>query len=486
MLASIKSNQFQYESKKLAMNYYRVAIVLFGAQLLMGLIAAIQFLYPSFLFEIFDFSVARMVHINALVVWMLYAMIGSVYLLLPDETGIETVGIKLGKLAFWVLTAAVTVVVLVYIFIQVGSGTETTIWLINEGREYIEAPRWADIGIVVVVLIFYYNVFATYMKGNKTGIMTVLVADLFALAGLYLCGMFFTSNISMDQYWWWWVIHLWVEATWEVFVGSLAAYGLIKILGAKREIVEMWLWIEVLMLFGSGILGLGHHYFWIGTPEYWWEIGALFSSLEPVPLVAMFVHVLYDWGKEQGHAEAKGEGHAVTNSPAMAWITINAFGNFLGAGIWGFFHTLPQVNIYTHGTQFTAAHGHLAFFGAYATILIGMMYLGVQGAYGIKKMHMTFKSKMAIVLIVLGVLGMTVSLTIAGYEQVLVERADLGGGWDAYFIAQELPWMLQAMGWRLTMGLVTFVGFLFLVADLLTIGKTITAEEAGEVRAATA
>ncbi len=486
MLASIKSNQFQYESKKLAMNYFRVAIVLFGAQLLMGLIAAIQFLYPSFLFEVFDFNVARMVHINALVVWMLYAMIGSVYLLMPDETGIDAVGIKLGKLAFWVLTAAVTVVVLVYIFIQVGPGNETTIWLINEGREYIEAPRWADIGIVVVVLIFYYNVFATFMKGKKTGIMTVLVADLFALAGLYLCGMFFTDNISMDQFWWWWVIHLWVEATWEVFVGSLAAYGLIRILGAKREIVEMWLWIEVLMLFGSGILGLGHHYFWIGTPEYWWEIGALFSALEPVPLVAMFVHVLYDWGKEQGHAEAGQAGHAVNNTPAMAWIAINAFGNFLGAGIWGFFHTLPQVNIYTHGTQFTAAHGHLAFFGAYATILIGMMYLGVQGAYGIKKMTMTFKTKMAIVLIVLGVLGMTVSLTIAGYEQVLVERADLGGGWDAYFLAQNLPWMLQAMGWRLVMGLVTFVGFLFLVVDLLTIGKAEHVEEGEAVKTAAA
>ena len=485
MLASIKSNEFKYESQKLAMNYFRVAIVLFGAQLLMGLIAAIQFLYPSFLFEVFDFNVARMVHINALVVWMLYAMIGSVYMLLPDETGIEAVGIKLGKLAFWVLTAAVAVVVLVYIFVQVGPGNEATIWLINEGREYIEAPRWADIGIVVVVLVFYYNVFATYTKGNRTGIMTVLVADLFALAGLYLCGMFFTDNISMDQYWWWWVIHLWVEATWEVFVGSLAAYGLIKILGAKREIVEMWLWIEVLMLFGSGILGLGHHYFWIGTPEYWWEIGALFSALEPVPLVAMFVHVLYDWGKEQGHAEAGQQGHAVNNTPAMAWIAINAFGNFLGAGIWGFFHTLPQVNIYTHGTQFTAAHGHLAFFGAYATILIGMMYLGVQGAYGIKKMTMTFKTKMAIGLIVFGVLGMTVSLTVAGYEQVLVERADLGGGWDAYFIAQELPWYLQAQGWRLTMGLVTFTGFLFLVADLLTIGKTEAAKEE-EVQAAAA
>ena len=69
----------------------------------------------------------------------------------------------------------------------------------------------------------------------------------------------------------------------EVFVASVIGWALIKIIGANRQIVEMWLWIEVAMLFGSGILGIGHHYFWIGTPEYWWEIGALFSALEPVP-----------------------------------------------------------------------------------------------------------------------------------------------------------------------------------------------------------
>jgi len=473
MLTSIKTNSFEgNKSKELGMMYFRVAIILFGAQLVMGLIAATQFLVPGFLFELFDFSVARMVHINALVVWMLYAMIGSVYYMLPDETGVETVGVGLGKLGFWVLTVAVTIVVLVYIFVQVGAGTEASIWLIHEGREYIEAPRWADIGIVVVVLLFYWNVFASYMKGKQTGIMTVMVANLLALAGLYVAGMFFTDNISMDQFWWWWVIHLWVEATWEVFVGTLAAFALIRLIGAKREIVEMWLWIEVLMLFGSGILGMGHHYFWIGTPEYWWEIGALFSALEPVPLIAMFVHVLYDWGKEQGISEAKGKAKTVvTNSPAMAWIVTNAFGNFLGAGIWGFFHTLPQVNIYTHGSQFTAAHGHLAFFGAYATILIGMMYMGIQGAYGVKIMKMTFKSKMGIFLVTFGVMGMTIALTVAGYEQVLVERAELGATWNAFFVAQELPWYVQAQLWRAIMGVMTFVGFIYLVWDLLTIGS---------------
>ena len=62
--------------------------------------------------------------------------------------------------------------------------------------------------------------------------------DLVALAGLYLAGMFYTANLPMDQYWWWWVIHLWVEATWEVLVGCIMAWGLIKTLGARRRLPQ--------------------------------------------------------------------------------------------------------------------------------------------------------------------------------------------------------------------------------------------------------
>ncbi|RXJ57599.1 cbb3-type cytochrome c oxidase subunit I [Candidatus Marinarcus aquaticus] len=464
-------NSLKWESQKLGTWYFTFAAVIFGAQLLFGLIAAIQYLYPSFLFEVLDFSIARIVHINALVVWLLCAMIGSVYYIMPEETGIETVGVGIGKLLFGILVAAVTVVVLVYILIQVGPADHSTLWFITQGREYIEAPMWADIGIVVVVLGFLANVYLTSIKGERTGIMTVLMADLLALAGLYLAGMFYTANISMDQYWWWWVIHLWVEATWEVFVACLAGYGLIKTIGASRQIVEMWLWIEVAMLFGSGILGIGHHYFWIGTPEYWWEIGALFSALEPVPLIGMFVHVIYDWGKESGHAAAEGHKHEISNTPAFSWFVVNTFGNFLGAGVWGFMHTLPQINLYTHGTQWPAAHGHLAFYGAYATILIGMFYMGVQGSNNIKYLRATFSSKMAITLITGGVLGMTVALTISAYVQTMIERAQWGATWVGYFAAQESTWMTQSYGWRLAMGVVTFIGFLFLVKDLLSIGK---------------
>jgi nitric oxide reductase subunit B len=456
--------------QRLAVKYYMGAVVLFVAQVFFGLLAGYQYIAPEFGYDTLDFSVNRMVHINAMIVWMLYGFIGAIYWLVEEEAGTELVGLKLGNLAFWVLTAAVTVVVLVYLFVQTGPGDKTTLWFINEGREYIEAPRWADIGIVVCVLVFFYNIAATFMKGKWSGISGVLVLDLVALAGIYVAGMFYTPNVSVDQYWWWWVIHLWVEATWEVLVGCIMAWGLITTLGARRKIVTTWLYIEVALMFGSGILGLGHHYFWIGTPEYWLAVGGFFSALEPVPLVAMVVHAVYDSGVHR---------FKNANHPALAWLIAHAFGNFFGAGVWGFMHTLPQINLYTHGTQWSSSHGHLAFFGAYATINIAMFYIALQKWRGNVYMGAGlvgngWKWKWALALLNLGVVGMTMALLISGYEQSFVERALGGSTWAAYFEAQSATWYVQGMVWRQIWGYVTAAGLVLLIWDMVTIGRTET------------
>jgi nitric oxide reductase subunit B len=454
--------------QRVAVKYFVAAIVLFFAQTLFGIVAGLQFLYPDLLYGVLDFSVNRMLHTNAMVVWLLFGFIGSVYWLLEDEAGTELVGRKLANLNFWVLVTAVAVVVLVYLLVQIGAGTRASIWIINEGREYIEAPRWADIGIVVCVLIFFYNCAATFMKGRWSGISGVLVLDLVGLAGMYLAGMFFATNVSADQFWWWWVIHLWVEATWEVLVGCIMAWGLMRTLGVSRRIVTTWLYVEVAMMFGSGILGLGHHYFWIGTPEYWFGIGGFFSALEPIPLVAMVVHAVYDAGRHEFKS---------TNHPALAWFIAHAFGNFLGAGVWGFMQTLPQINLYTHGTQWTASHGHLAFFGAYVTINVAMIYMALQKWRGNVWMagglpDNGWKWKWSLVLLHLGVIGMTAALLIAGYEQSFIERALGGSTWSAYFAAQTHPWFVQGMVWRAVFGFVMAAGLVLLFWDLLTIGRS--------------
>lgn len=452
----------------IAINYFCVAIILFLAQMIFGLIAGIQFILPDFLFQKLDFNISRMIHINAMIIWMLYGFIGSIYWLIEEESGTTLVGKRLANFGFWALTSAVTIVVLVYLFIQTGTGSEATLWFINEGREYIEAPRWADIGIVIVLLIFFYNVYATFHKGKWSGISGVLVMDLVALAGVYLAGMFYSTNISIDQFWWWWVIHLWVEATWEVLVGCIMAWGLIKTINANREIVTTWLYIEVAMMFGSGILGLGHHYFWIGTPEYWLSIGGFFSALEPIPLVAMLVHAVYDAGVKN---------LKTTNKPAFAWLIAHVFGNFFGAGVWGFFQTLPQINLYTHGTQWSASHGHLAFFGAYATINIAMFYIAAQQWVGdINFNNNLLKSfskwKWSIALLHIGIVGMTVALLIAGYEQAFIERAVEGSTWSGFFVAQNNQTFISAMNWRMIFGWIMFAGTILLIWDFITINSS--------------
>ncbi len=66
----------------------------------------------------------------------------------------------------------------------------------------------------------------------------------------------------------------------------------------------------------------------------------------------MVIHAVYYAGVHKLHT---------VNRPALFWVFAQAFGNLFGAGVWGFMHTLPQINLYSHGTQMAAAHGHLAF-----------------------------------------------------------------------------------------------------------------------------
>jgi len=61
------------------------------------------------------------------------------------------------------------------------------------------------------------------------------------------------------------------------------------------------------------------------------------------------------------------------NKAALLWSLGSATLAFFGAGVWGFLHTLHGVNFYSHGTQITAAHGHLAFFGAYVALNLAII-----------------------------------------------------------------------------------------------------------------
>jgi len=451
-----------YRSQRLALRYFTAAIARFGVMTVAGLLSAAYYLHPSLLFNVFDFQMAKILHIDTLVIWLLMGFIGAVYWFLPKELGREVVGIQVAEVLFYVFVAAVLVVTAVFVFVQTGSSNQFTMWFINQGRKYVEAPRWAAAGVVVVVLTFVYNVTATAWRARKmTGILWVLILDLVPLTVLYLDAFPQLTNMSQDLYWWWWLVHMWVEATWEVLIGCLMAWALIELMGTSRRIVEAWLYIEVMLVLGTGILGLGHHYFWIGTPQYWLGIGGFFSALEPLPLLGMVVHAVYDAGTH--HMKT-------TNRPAFYWVLAEAFGNFIGAGVWGFMMTLPQINLYSHGTQWTVSHGHFAFWGAYGCGVLAIVYLVLQQTRSAGEVG-GHAWKWSFGLLNLGMLGMVGGLLVAGIVQAMYERAEGGSTLQAFVVASENHWFLSGMRARLVFGVLFALGYAVLVYDLLRVGR---------------
>jgi len=453
-----------YRSQRLALRYFTAAIVLFGLMTVAGLLAAVYYIQPGLLYNVFDFHMAKILHINTLVIWLLMGFIGAVYWFLPKELDREVVGIRLAEILFYVFCAAVGVVAVVFVFVQYGGSNQFSMWFINQGRKYVEAPRWAALGIVVVVLTFVFNVVATAVRARRmTGILWVLMLDLVPLSVLYLDAFPQITNMSHDLYWWWWLGHMWGEGTWEGLIGCLMAWSLMELLGTSRRIVETWLYIEVMLVLGTGILGLGHHYFWIGTPQYWLSIGGFFSALEPLPLLGMVVHAVYDAGTHRMHT---------TNRPAFYWVLAEAFGNFIGAGVFGFMMTLPQINLFSHGTQWTVSHGHFAFWGAYGCGIIAIVYLVLQRIRGAQILE-SRAWKWSFGLLNLGLVGMVGGLLVAGIAQAIYERAEGGSTLQAFVVASESSWFHSGMYTRLAFGVVFTVGYLTLAYDLLTIGRRV-------------
>lgn len=454
----------KYESQRIAEKFYTLAVILFLVKVLVGVVAAIQFIWPQFF--ILDFNTIKTLHVNALIVWLLVGLMGATYYVVPEESETELWSVPLANLQFWATAVVVAAVVVGYIVAGINPQANITVFgtlLLNEGREYIEAPRWADILIVVSVLLFLFNCFMTVRKTNKwTGIQGVLLTGLFFLALLYLPGVFYTKNMIADQFWWWWIVHLWVEGVWEVIAGALLAFMLMKLVGARREVLEKWMYIEVGLVLFTGILGTGHHYYWIGTPGYWLWVGAIFSSLEPVPLVLMV------WDALRTTREAR----VVTNKVGLYYTVGHAVLNLVGAGLWGLLHTLPQVNKWTHGTQITAAHGHLSFYGAYALLVLAMIYITLPYIRGVSEFNSS-RAYQAFWWMTISMSFITLTLTGAGMVQVYMERLM---GLD--YVAVKNTYNLWFWIWRAVFGVCFLVGVLIFVKDYFRLGRERTASSA--------
>jgi len=391
----------RYKSQKVAYWFFAACMLLFSLQIIYGFIMGFAHMGYDGLHEWIPFNAARATHTNLLVVWILTGFMGSAYYIIPEESQNELYSVKL---------AYVQLITLLLVGVTAIIGFHFNWW---EGRKFLEIPRPLDFLVVINVLAFMFNILMTLFKGKKqTTTALVLTMGLLFAALLYLPGMIWFDNHTLDSFFRWYVVHLWVEGVWELIMGGILAFLLIKLTGVDREVIEKWLYIIVGLTFLSGILGTGHHYYYIGAPDYWLIVGGIFSALEPLAFLGMALFALAMYRKG-------GKDHP--NKTALYWTLGCAITSFVGAGLLGAAHTLPAVNLYTHGTLITAMHGHMAFWGAYGMLIFAIMAYAVPLMTG-RKLYNTPMASWAFWLSNVGMVGMTASFAVAGVAQVYLER----------------------------------------------------------------
>ncbi len=426
----------KYKSQKVAYWFFALSMLLLVIQLTYGFIMGFARLGYDGLHEIIPFNTAHTVHLNTLVVWLISGFMGAAYYIIPEESENELWSVKL---------AYVQLIALALVGVAALLGYHFNIW---EGRKFLEIPRELDWLVAIDVILFLVILLMTILKGKKkTTTSWVLFGGLLGAALFYLPGMISFDSQVLDSFFRWWVVHLWVEGVWELIMGGILAFLLIKLTGVDREVIEKWLYVVIGLTFLSGILGTGHHYYYIGVNKIWLIVGGIFSAMEPLAFLAMALWAVNMYRKgEKKHP----------NALAVYWTLGAAIVSFLGAGVLGLAHTLPQTNLYTHGTLVTAMHGHLAFWGAYAMIVLAMITYAMPNLTG-RKLYDHPRGRAAFWLSNIGMFSMVAAFAAAGVAQVYMERIL---GYDFGDVQNEIKvhfWVLIMGATVLTTGLILYI-----------------------------
>ena len=371
-----------------AAKYFLVVILLFLVQTNFGGLLAHYTIHPaSFYFpivaKIIPYSWAKSWHLQLAIFWIATTWVGSAIYLAPIIGGVEP---RKQNLLVQLLFVAILIVAAGSLLGEIagikGFLGNLWFWFGHQGWEFLELGRFWQIllfvGLIAWLLIVYRPIGHHLKLGHKDEfsslilfyvLSAVLVVAFFGFGLLYGRG----SHLTLSDYWRWFVVHIWVESIFEFFGVAVISLLLVTMGLASARAALMVSYFTATIVFLSGIIGTAHHYFWYGGPSFWVALGAVFSSMEPVPLFGIVVRGLMEY------RSIRKEGREFPYKWPLYFIVASSFWNFLGAGVFGFLINLPIVNYYEHGTYLTMNHGHGALFGVYGMLSIGLLLFSWRG-----------------------------------------------------------------------------------------------------------
>lgn len=361
--------------------YFAVVSVLFFVQSMFGALLAHYYVEPDSFFgikwihDILPFNIVKGYHLQLAIFWIATSWLGMGIFIAPLVGGYEPK--KQGLLVdvlFWALVVLVGGSMLGEWLGVNGYLGNNWFLLGNQGWEYIELGRVWQIVLVVGMLIWLFIVYRGIKsrlkrESDKGGLIHLLFYSAIAVPFFYVFAFFINpdTNFTMADFWRWWIIHLWVEGIFEVFAVVVIGFLLVQMKLVTKKSTVRALYFQLIILLGSGVIGIGHHYYYNGSAEVWIGLGAVFSALEVIPLTLLVLEAYEQYKMMR-------DGGVEFPYKATFWFLIStAIWNLVGAGVLGFLINLPAVSYFEHGQFLTPAHGHGAMMGVYGMFGIAVL-----------------------------------------------------------------------------------------------------------------
>lgn len=375
-------------SQRATYKFFAVAALLFFIQVSSGIITINDFIDFLGYFGIpiageIPVTLSRTWHIMLSLYWISTCWIASSIFILPILSKKEIPGqLPLVNTLFWLLVVLVGGSLTGMVLGPLGLLGDWWYELGHQGWEYVDFGRWFQGLLMVIFVLWAVTVFRgirpAFRKKETWSLPKWIMYSVIGIPLLFISGFVATpeTNFVIADFWRWMVIHMWVEAFFEVFITVIVSYLLVLMGLVSRQAAIRVVYFATILFLGTGLLGISHNFYWNAKPVATMALGSVFSTLQFIPLILLTVEA---WRFKNmpkiavGDVERKDLSRNFAFPEVFLFLVAVNFWNFFGAGVMGIIVNLPIMNYFEHGTYLTINHAHAALMGVYGNISLAAM-----------------------------------------------------------------------------------------------------------------
>jgi nitric oxide reductase subunit B len=335
--------------------FLRFAILLLGLSVILGVLAALAFVWPQ-AGRWLPFRNLRPLHVTGAVFWILSAASGGL-LFYVDRFSQATPSIVWLRRTFYILwTATLFSILGCFLFSKFG------------GREYWEFPPILSIPLLGAWICYAcaYFLSVRQIKGSwpvylwmwTTGVIFFLITYLESNLWIF---PWFRDHIVRDitvQ----WKSNGAMVGSWNMMIYGTAIYLMSRLSGNQKVARSPQAFFFYFLGFTNLLFNWGHHTYFVPASPHLKTIAYTISMTEWI----IFLNIIRGWRKTMK------ELNMLSRHPAANFILASEFWVFANL-VLALLISIPAINRYTHGTHITVAHAMGTTIGINTMILLASL-----------------------------------------------------------------------------------------------------------------